>query len=86
MKVSNVFNTSTLKQVFWKTKTIFKKLEYPFLAETTKIENASFQFALSEAALSEADVKTNRVSTTKWNHHKEWRFASKCFIFLQYLF
>ena len=33
-----------LKQIFWKTKTFFKKLEYRFLVETTKIENTSFPF------------------------------------------
>ena len=27
VKVSNVFNTLTLTQIFWKTKTFFKKLE-----------------------------------------------------------
>ena len=56
MKVSNVFNTLTLKQIFWKTKTFFKKLEYRFLVETTKIENTSLPF---KTALSEANVKTN---------------------------
>ena len=51
VKVLNVFNTLTLIQIFWKTKTFFKKLEYRFLVETTKIENTSFPFktALSEA-------------------------------------
>ena len=50
MKVSNVFNTLTLKQISWKTKTFFKKLEYRFLVERTKIQNTSFPFktALSE--------------------------------------
>ena len=54
MKVSNVFNTVTLKQIFWKTKT-FKNLEYRFLVEATKIEKMSFPF---KTALSEANVKT----------------------------
>ena len=51
VKVSNFFNSLTLKQIFWKTKTFFKKLEYRFLVETTKFENISFPFktALSEA-------------------------------------
>ena len=63
VKVSNVFNTFlTLKQIFWKTKTFFKKLEYCFLVETTKIENTSFPF---KTALSEANVKANRMATTK---------------------
>ena len=61
MKVLNVFNTLTLIQVFWKTKTFLKKLEYSFLVETTKIENSSF---LCKTALSEVNVKTNRMATT----------------------
>ena len=44
VKISNVFNTLTLKQIFWKTKTFFKKLEYRFLVERIKIENASFPY------------------------------------------
>ena len=82
VKVLNVFNTLTLIQIFWKTKTFFKKLEYHFLVETTKIENTSFPF---KTALSEANVKTNRMATTKWTYHKEWSFASNYFIFLENL-
>ena len=55
LKILNVFNTLTLKQIFWKTKTFFKKLEYRFLVESTKIENASFPY---KTAISEANVKT----------------------------
>ena len=44
MEILNVFNALTLIQIFWKTKTFFKKLEYRFLVETTKIENTSFPF------------------------------------------
>ena len=69
MKVLNVFNTSTLIQIFWKTKIFFKKQEHHFLVETTKIESASFPF---KTALSVANVKTNRMATTKWTYHKEW--------------
>ena len=54
-------------------KTFFKKLEYRFLVETTEIENTSF---LSKTALSETNVKTNRMGTTKWTYRKEWSFAS----------
>ena len=82
VKVSNVFNTLTLKQIFWKTKTFFKKLEYRFLVEATKIENTSFPF---KTALS-ANVKTNRIATTKRTYHKEWSCASNYFIFLENLF
>ena len=43
-------------------KTFFKKLEYLFLFETTKIEKTSFSL---NTDLSEANVKTNRMATTK---------------------
>ena len=64
-------------------KTNFKKLEYRFLVETTKIESTLFPF---KTALSEATVKTNSMATTKWAYQKEWSFASKYFIFLENLF
>ena len=73
MKVLNGFNALTLIQIFWKTKTFFQKLKYHFLVETTKIEKASFQL---KTALSEASVKTNRMSTAKWTYQKEWSFGS----------
>ena len=63
-------------------KTFFKKLEYRFLVETTKIEN-TFPF---RTGLSEANVKTNRMATTKWTYPKEWSFANNYFIFLGNLF
>ena len=83
VKILNVFNTLTLKQIFWKTKIFFKQLEYRFLVESTNIENASFPY---KSAISEANVKTNRMGTTKWTYHKERSFASNCFIFLKILF
>ena len=54
VKAQNVFKTRNLIQIFWKTKTLFKKLEYRFLIETTKIENTLFPF---KSALSECNVK-----------------------------
>ena len=78
VKVSNVFNILTLKQIFWKTKSFVKKLEHRFLVETTKTENISFPF---KTALSETNVKTNRMATTKLTYHNEWSFASNYFIF-----
>ena len=83
VKVSNVFNALTLKQIFWETKTFFEKLDYRFLVETTKIEGTSFPF---KTALSEANVKTNRMATIKWTYYKECSFASNYFIFLENLF
>ena len=77
------YNPLTLIQIFWKTKTFIKKLEYLFLVETTKVENTPFPF---KTVLSEANVKANRMATTKWTYHKEWSFASKYFNFLENLF
>ena len=77
-EVSNVFNTLTSKHIFWKTKIFFKKLEYCFLVKTTKTESTSLTFKI---ALSEANIKTNRMATTKLTYHKEWSFASNYFIF-----
>ena len=60
-----------------------KKLEYRFLVESTKIDNASFRYKTS---ISEATVKTNRIVSTKWTYHIERNFATNYFIFLKTLF
>ena len=61
----------------------FKKLYYRFLIEATKIENIPFSF---KTALSEANIKTNRMATTNWTYQNEWSFASNYMIFLENLF
>ena len=53
------------------------------LVETTMIENESFP---CKTLMSEANVKANRMGSTKWTYHKERTFASSCFIFLKILF
>ena len=53
-------------------------MDYRVLVESTKIENASF---LYKTAISEANVKTNRMVSTKWTYHKEGSFTSNYFIF-----
>ena len=83
VEILNVFNTLTLKQIFWKTKTLFKKLEYHFLLESTKIESTSFPY---KTAISEANVKINRMLATKWTYRKERSFASNYFMFLKICF
>ena len=82
------FSASTLKQIFWKKKTFFKKLEYDFLVESIKIESASFPYetVISEANVINVIVKTNKMVTTKWTYHIERSFASNYFIFLKILF
>ena len=41
---------------------------------------------LFKTALSEANVKTDRMTTTKWTYNKEWSFANNYFSFLENLF
>ena len=68
---------------FLENENLFQKLEYRFLVETTKIENASFPF---KTAPSEANVKISTMATTKWTYRKEWSFASNYFVVLENLF
>ena len=56
LEILNVFTTLTLKQIFCKTKTFFKKLEHRFLVKSAKIESATFPH---KTALPEANFKTN---------------------------
>ena len=82
VEILNVSNTLILKQIFWKTKNFLKNMEYRFLVESTKIENASFPY---KTATSETNVKANRVISTKCTYHKDRGFASNYFIFLKIL-
>ena len=61
LEILNVFYTLTVKLVFSKTQTLFKKLEYCFSVESTKIENTMFPY---KTAQSEANFKTNRMCST----------------------
>ena len=83
VEILNVFNTLTLKQIFWKTKTFFQNTGVPFFSWKYKIENAPLPF---KTAMWEANFKTNRMATTKLAYHNKWSFASNCFIFLKILF
>ena len=77
------FQYFNFKTNFLENENRFQKLNYCFLVETTKIENTSFPF---KTALSQGNIKTNRMATTKWTYHKEWNFASNDFIFFENLF
>ena len=77
LEILNVFNALTLKQVFWKTKICFKKLGYRFLVGCTDVKSATLPY---KTALSEANIKTNRLRSTIWTHHKNRSFASSYFI------
>ena len=58
MEILNVFNTLTLKKVFCKKKTFFRKLDFRFLVESTKIEIAIFSY---KTVLPEANVKRSKL-------------------------
>ena len=68
------FETSFLEneKLFSKNGSIF------FQLKILRLKTHSFPY---KAALSEANVKTNRMMSTKWTYHKEWIFASNYFIF-----
>ena len=81
------FNTLTLEQIFWKTKSFFKKLKYHFLVESTNVESASLTY---KAAMSGADITTSRMASTKYMcngmDYKERGFTSNYLRFLKILF
>ena len=53
---------------FLKNENLFQKTGLPFFfGESTKIENATFPY---KTTLSEANVETNRVGSTKWTYRK----------------
>ena len=62
---------------------LLKKMEYHFLVESTKIDNITFPY---KTALSEANVKANRMGSTKLTYHSEWSFAINHFPFLKFCF
>ena len=67
----------------WNENLFLKKIETRFAVESTSIESVTYPY---KTALSEANVKTNRMGSTKWTCHKERSFASIYFIFLKILF
>ena len=77
------FQYFNLEINFLKNANTFKKLEYSFLVERTKIDNITFPY---KTALSKANLKTNRMGSTKLTHHKEQSFASNHFPFWNILF
>ena len=83
VEILNVFNTFNSETDFLENENLFQKTGVPFLVETTKIESTSFSF---KTALSETNVKTNRMATAKWTHHKTWSFARNSFLFLENFF
>ena len=53
-------------------KIFIKKLEYDFSVQNTKIDNTSFSYKI---ARSKANVKTNRIVSTKWTLSQRTEFC-----------
>ena len=70
------------KQIFWKTKTFFKKLENRFLVETTEIENiiSTSKLLCQKPMLRQLECQLQNGPIT------EWSFASNYVIFLEIFF
>ena len=64
---------------FLKNASPFPKSGEPFLVESTKTGNGTFPCNIT--ALSEANVKTKRMGSTKWTYRKEQSFASNYLFF-----
>ena len=66
-----------------KRKHFLKNWSTVFLVESTKIDSITIPY---KTALSEANIKTNRMGTTKLTYHKEQSFACNNFPFSKILF
>ena len=65
------FQYFNLEINFLENENLFQKTGVPFFSKTTKIENTPFPF---KTALSEDNVKTNRMATAKWTYHESGIF------------
>ena len=83
LKILNDFNNLTLKYIFWKTQTLFKKLEYHDLVEITKIDNITFPYktALSEVMLRQIEwgVQNGPITRTRVLPVTTFLFPKFCF-------
>ena len=79
LEILNVFYT--LKLIFWKPQTRFKKSAALFFSY--QIQSATFPY---KTALSEANVKASRMVNTKWAYHKERSFAVTILFFRKFCF
>ena len=60
-KLFNVSINLPLTELFWKTETSFKRLEYLFLVESTTVDNVTFQY---KNGPSKANFKTDTFRNT----------------------
>ena len=77
------FQQSTLKQIFQKTETFFKKLEFVFQLKALRLKTHHFHTKLP---YQKPILRQIKWWLKKWTHHKEGSFASNYFNFLKILF
>ena len=67
MEILNVVNIQILKRIFWKTQTLFQKMYYCFLVESTKIEHPTFSYQIlcQKLMLRQIEWEVQNGSTTK---------------------
>ena len=75
------FQCDNFETDFLQNENLFEKNR--FSVGSTKIEHTSLPY---KTAISEANVKTNRMVSTKLTCYKVWSFASNYFNFLKILF
>lgn len=84
-EIINVFIAFTLKQVFGKAKTLFKKSrDYYFLAKVLRLKKT--QHFHKKAVPSKANVQTNKIERTRWTYHKERNSVNNNFIFWKFTY
>ena len=83
VEILNVLNTLTLKQIFWQKKSFSKNWSIVFYLKALRLKTHHFH---TKTTISEANVKTNRIVSTKWTYHRDRSFASNYFMFLKILF
>ena len=77
------FQCFQFKIDFLENENLFQETGEISLVESIKIENVSFPH---KTDISEVNVKTNKMLSTKLTYHKERSFASNCFVFQKTLF
>ena len=77
------FQYFNIETDFLENENFLEKLDPCFLVERIKTEKASFSY---KTTISEANVKINRMVTTKWDYRRELSFANNFFISLKVLF
>ena len=80
-KLPYLFKVLNLKQVFWKTKTIFKKVEYRFIDAIAIIESAIFQCKV----LCQKSILRQTEGRAKWTYPNQRSLATNCFVFSKIL-